>query len=256
MGNEMQHNDKARFREIYYSSLLEQRKENESNRIKIAVISIGVTIAGIASIAGTTIGKGIQPFSNLWLLLLIIGAMVIGYAPWLYLLYVVFRKLEIDDKVIDEKIATIGTDKEYEDTESKEQADELDERFRDSLIVALIAIVCMAICILISTYFIGEEEKMANDTTTKEAVVDRTEGKEATTKDVIVTTNDQKDPILEKSSGGSLPGFFKPDPTGSNETPSEGQEDTTPQDTAPQDTTPQDTTPQDTNQGGETEQNQ
>ena len=176
MKNEKQDNDKARFREIYYSSLLEQRKENESNRIKIAVISIGVTVAGIAGIAGTIIGKEIQPFSNLWLLSLIIIAMFIGYAPWLYLLYVVFRKLEIDDKVIDEKIATIGKDKEYEDTESKEEADELGKRFRLSLIIALIAIVCMPVCLLISTSFIGEE-KMEKKTTTKKAVVDTAEKK-------------------------------------------------------------------------------
>ena len=249
MANEKQHNEKARFREIYYSSLLEQRKENESNRIKIAVISIGVTIAGIAGIAGTIIGKGIHPFSNLWMLLLIVIAMIIGYAPWLNLLYVVFRKLEIDDKVIDEKIATIGTDKEYKDTESKGQADKLGDRFRISLIIALIAIICMPICFLISTSFIGEE-KMGKDTTTKEAIVDTTEEKGTTTKEVIVPTNDQKNPLLEKSYGGKLPGFFQTDTTGSNETSGGGQEDTTPQDTD------SGNGGQDTSEGASTEENQ
>ena len=147
------------------------------------------------------------------------------------------------------KIVTIGKDNEYEDTKSKGQADKLGKRFRVSLIVALISIVGMAICILISTYFIGEEE-MAKDTTTKEAVVDTTEEKQTTTKETVVDTIEKKDPILEKSYGGGLPGFFESDQPGStdtpNETPSEGEEVTTPQDTTPQDTTPQDTAPQDT----------
>ena len=253
MKNEKQHNEKARFREIYYSSLLEQRKENESNRIKIAVISIGVTVAGIAGIAGTIIGKGIQPFSNLWLLSLIIIAMIIGYGPWLYLLYVVFRKLEIDVKVIDEKIATIGKDEEYEDTESKEQADKLGKKFRRSLTVALIAIVFMPIFILISTPFIGEEE-MEKDTTTKEAVVDTAVEKEVTTQKVIVTTDAPKDPLFEKSYGGKLPGFFETDPTGATGVQGEGQGDTTPQDTTPQDTG-SGNEGQSTDQGTNTEQN-
>ena len=259
MENEKQHNYKARFREIYYSSLLEQRKENESNRIKVAVISIGVTVAGIAGIAGTIIGKGIQPFSNLWLLSFIIVAMIIGYVPWLYLLYVVFRKLEIDVKVIDEKIATIGKDEEYEDTESKEEADKLGKKFRISLIIALIAIICMPIFLLISTSFTGEEQ-MKKDTATKEAVVDTTVEEKVTTHKVIVTTDNPKDPLLEKSYGGKLPGFFETNPTGSTETQGEGQQDTTSQDTTSQDTTSQDTGSgnegQDTKQGTNTEQNQ
>ena len=236
-------NEKTRFREIYYSSLLEQRKENESNRIKIAVISIGVTIAGFAGLVGAIIGKGIQPFSNLWLLLLIIVAMIIGYVPWLYLLYVVFRKLEIDDKVIDEKIATIGKDKEYEDTESKDQADKLGKRFRISLIIALISIICMAICILISTLFIGEE-KMEKDTTTKETV-SRTNEKQ-TAKEAVINTTDDRRSTHEQSYGGRLPGVFQAKPID----PNQEQEVTTPP-VAVSD--PQDTDSERQNQGNNQE---
>ena len=93
---------KTEFRKIYYSSLLQQRQENATNRVKIAAISIGITIAGIVGV----IGKGIESFSDLLLPFLIF---IVSYLPWLRLIYVVFRKLEIDDNVIDEKIATIGT---------------------------------------------------------------------------------------------------------------------------------------------------
>ena len=112
MENETQDRVKEKFRELYYTSLLEQRKENESNRIKIAIISIGLTIAGLAGLVGTIIGTGI-PVSTPYLLLLLLLILLIGYIPWLNLLYVLFRKLQIDDKVIDEKIATIGTPEEY-----------------------------------------------------------------------------------------------------------------------------------------------
>ena len=70
MENEIQHIQaqnleevKTEFRKIYYSSLLQQKQENETNRIKIAAISIGITIAGIVGI----IGKGIESFSDLLL---------------------------------------------------------------------------------------------------------------------------------------------------------------------------------------------
>jgi hypothetical protein len=83
--------EKKRFRELLYSSLLQQRQENETNRIKIALISIGATIAGVA----TTI-KALEPFSNPLLLLLVLIAV---YAPWLYSLYVLFKKLKVDEGV-------------------------------------------------------------------------------------------------------------------------------------------------------------
>ena len=51
--------EEKRFREIYYSSLLEQRQENETNQIKIALFAIGATIAGVA---GTV--KALEPFSK------------------------------------------------------------------------------------------------------------------------------------------------------------------------------------------------
>ena len=51
--------EKKRFRGLLYSSLLQQRQENETNRIKIVLISIGATIAGIV---GTI--KGIEPLPN------------------------------------------------------------------------------------------------------------------------------------------------------------------------------------------------
>ena len=156
---------KQRFREIYYSSLLEQLKENESNRIRIAAISIGVTIAGVV---GAIIGKGIQLFPIPLLILLLL----IGYAPWLNLLRVVFRKLEIDDKVINEKIATIGKAEEYEHTESNELADEFENKFRRSFIIAIIGIILMPICILISALFIGVKE-MSEKETAKEKLLKR-----------------------------------------------------------------------------------
>ena len=62
--------EKTRFRELYYSSLLQQRQENETNRIKIALISIGATIA---SIVGTI--KGIQSLSIPYLPLVILDIM-------------------------------------------------------------------------------------------------------------------------------------------------------------------------------------
>ena len=79
--------EKKRFRELLYSSLLQQRQENETNRIKIVLISIGATIAGIV---GTI--KGIEPLPNpLLILVILIG----GYAPWVYMLYVLFSKLKV-----------------------------------------------------------------------------------------------------------------------------------------------------------------
>ena len=241
-------NEKTRFREIYYSSLLQQRQENETNRIKIALISIGVTIAGVA----TTI-KALPPLSNPLLLLLILIA---GYAPWLNLLYVVFRKLKVDEEVIDEKIERIGEENENEDPPSKKRADKLEEKFRRSLIITLIGIICIPTCILISTLFIGGKE-VSKKETTKEAVsrttekettkeaVSRTTEKETAKKAVSRTTDDRRS-THEQSYGGKLPGFIQTKPTD----PNQDQEVTTPQDTGsdPQDTDSESQN-QDSNQG-------
>ena len=226
-------NEKTRFREIYYSSLLQQRQENETNRIKIALISIGVTIAGVA----TTI-KALQPLSNPLLLLLILIA---GYAPWLNLLYVVFRKLKVDEEVIDEKIERIGEENENEDSPSKERADKLERRFHTSLIITLIGIICIPTCILISTLFKGGKE------VSKKEAIKEVEA----TKEVIVTTIEKKDQVFEKSYGGKLPGFFQQNPVD----PNQGQEVTTPQATgSDSQDTGSESSNQDSNQETETEQ--
>lgn len=224
--------EKARFREIYYSSLLQQRQENATNRIKIALISIGATIAGIV---GTI--KGIQPLSNPSLLMFIL---IGGYAPWIYLLYVLFGKLKVDEKVIDEKIATIGTKIEYQDPPSKELADRLDRKFYWSLIISLVGIVCILTYILITAFIMGEQE-MSKKETTKEAV--------------IHTTVDRK-PTHEQSYGGKLPGFFQPDHAEPNETPNPDREATPPQVTVSEKPTVSENPNQDTNQETKTEQNQ
>ena len=190
-------NEKTRFREIYYSSLLQQRQENETNRIKIALISIGVTIAGVA----TTI-KALQPLSNPLLLLLILIA---GYAPWLNLLYVVFRKLKVDEEVIDEKIERIGEENENEDSPSKERADKLERRFHTSLIITLIGIICIPTCILISTLFKGGKEVSKKEATKEVEAIKEVEA----TKEVIVTTIEKKDQVFVKSRMvGNYRGFF------------------------------------------------
>ena len=104
----METEGKKKFRELLYSLLLQQRQENETNRIKIALVAVGATVAGTI--------KALGPFSNpLLLLFVLIG----GYSPWLYSLYVLFKKLKVDEGVIDDKIARIGTKDEYEDPPSK-----------------------------------------------------------------------------------------------------------------------------------------
>ena len=232
-------NEKTRFREIYYSSLLQQRQENETNRIKIALISIGVTIAGVA----TTI-KALQPLSNPLLLLLILIA---GYAPWLNLLYVVFRKLKVDEEVIDEKIERIGEENENEDSPSKERADKLERRFHTSLIITLIGIICIPTCILISTLFKGGKEVSKKEATKEVEAIKEVEA----TKEVIVTTIEKKDQVFEKSYGGKLPGFFQQNPVD----PNQGQEVTTPQATgSDSQDTGSESSNQDSNQETETEQ--
>lgn len=240
MENEIQHIQaqnleevKTEFRKIYYSSLLQQKQENETNRIKIAAISIGITIAGIIGI----IGKGIESFSDLLLPFLIF---IVSYIPWLNLIYVVFRKLETDDNVIDEKIATIGTQGEYEDTESQKNANKFKKRFRWSLIRALIGIICIPICILISTLFTEEN-----------AVKEKVKPIEVTPdgKVIMRMIPDDRDAI-DNSEGGKLPGFFNRGRPESNPNPNENPEATTPQDTAPENSSG------DTNQGAKPEQNQ
>ena len=232
-------NEKTRFREIYYSSLLQQRQENETNRIKIALISIGVTIAGVA----TTI-KALQPLSNPLLLLLILIA---GYAPWLNLLYVVFRKLKVDEEVIDEKIERIGEENENEDSPSKERADKLERRFHTSLIITLIGIICIPTCILISTLFKGGKEVSKKEATKEVEAIKEVEA----TKEVIVTTIEKKDQVFEKSYGGKLPRFFQQNPVD----PNQGQEVTTPQATgSDSQDTGSESSNQDSNQETETEQ--
>ncbi len=205
---------KTEFRKIYYSSLLQQRQENATNRVKIAAISIGITIAGIVGV----IGKGIESFSDLLLPFLIF---IVSYLPWLRLIYVVFRKLEIDDNVIDEKIATIGTPKEYEDTESKELADKFEKKFRWSLIVALIGIICIPICILISTFFM-EEDRVKE----KVKTIEITPAGEV----IMRMIPDDKD-ANNNSQGGKLPGFFDTEQRESNPNANENREATTAQET-------------------------
>lgn len=240
--------EKNGFREIYYSSLLQQRQENATNRIKIALISIGATIVGVA---GTI--KALEPFSNPLLLLLILIA---GYAPWLYLLYVLFNKLKLDEKVIDDKIDRIGTEREGEDPPSKNLADKLDKRYYKCLVITLIGIFCIPTVILISTLFIGES-KMSKKETTNENV-SRTGENEITTESVIQTVVDRES-AHEQSYGGKLPGFMQQNPA----KPNQDQETTTPQEVAPIQvpvSNPQDTESGGSNQGGnqgtETEQNQ
>ena len=236
--NPAQSEEKNGFREIYYSSLLQQRQENATNRIKIALISIGATIAGVA---GTI--KALEPFSNPLLLLLILIA---GYAPWLYLLYVLFNKLKVDEKVIDDKIDRIGTEKEGEDPPSRELADKLDKRFYDSLVITLIGIFCIPTFILIYTLFKGEG-KMSKKERTNENV-SRTSKKEITTESVIHTTDDRRS-AHEQSYGGRLPGFMQQNPAKPNQDP----ETTTSQEVTPISvpvSNPQDTESGGSNQGG------
>ena len=224
--------EKKRFRELLYSSLLQQRQENETNRIKIALISIGATIAGVA----TTI-KALEPFSNPLLLLLVLIAV---YAPWLYSLYILFKKLKVDEGVIDDKIARMGTEKEDEDPPSTEYADKLDHRFHKSLVVTLVGIICIPICILIYTLFIGEKE-VSKKETTKETV-DRTSEKERTKEAVIQTVVDRES-IDELSYGARLPGGVQGKPTDSTDRDQEAS-------TAPAPVSdPQDTDSERTNQG-------
>lgn len=80
----------SRLRDLHYSSLLQQRQENATNRIKIALISIGATIAGIVGSI-----KGIQTLSIPYLLLVIF---FVGYAPWIYMLYVICSIQEIRNR--------------------------------------------------------------------------------------------------------------------------------------------------------------
>lgn len=102
------------------------------------MVAIGAVIVGVA---GTI--KALEPFSNpLLLLVILIG----GYAPWLYLLYVLFKKLKVDEGVIDDKIARMGTEKENEDPPSKKYADELEGKFHNSLVRTLIGILFIPIC--------------------------------------------------------------------------------------------------------------
>lgn len=237
-------NEETRFRELLYSSLLQQRQENETNRIKIALIAIGATIAGVA---GTI--RALEPFSNPLLLLLILIA---GYAPWLNLLYVVFKKLKVDEKVIDDKIDRMGTEKEGEDPPSKKDADKLENRFHNSLVITLIGIIFIPICILIAMLITGGKEVSKKETTQEKETVSRTTKKE-TGKKTVTHTTDGRTSTHERSYGGKLPGFMQPKPTDPTD---QDQEATPPQDTNPD---PQDTdsggSNQDNNQEAETEQN-
>ena len=232
----METEEKKRFRELLYSSLLQQRQENETNRIKIALISIGATIAGVA----TTI-KALEPFSNPLLLLLVLIAV---YAPWLYSLYVLFKKLKVDEGVIDDKIARMRTEREDEDPPSTEYADELDHRFHKSLVRTLVGIICIPICILISILFIGGKEVSKKETTNE--TVDRTSEKETTKESVIQKVVDRRS-THEQSYGGRLPGGFQAKPTGSTDR----DQETTPAPAPVSD--PQDTDSEKQNQGNNQE---
>ena len=235
-GDRMETEEKKRFRELLYSSLLQQRQENETNRIKIALISIGATIAGVA----TTI-KALEPFSNPLLLLLVLIAV---YAPWLYSLYVLFKKLKVDEGVIDDKIARMRTEREDEDPPSTEYADELDHRFHKSLVRTLVGIICIPICILISILFIGGKEVSKKETTNE--TVDRTSEKETTKESVIQKVVDRRS-THEQSYGGRLPGGFQAKPTGSTDR----DQETTPAPAPVSD--PQDTDSEKQNQGNNQE---
>ena len=243
--------EEKRFREIHYLSLLQQRQENETNRIKIVLISIGATIAGIV---GTV--KGMEPLPNpLLILIILIG----GYAPWVYMLYVLFSKLKVDVKVIDDKIDRVGTKMKGEDPPSTKLADKLDKRFHKSLIATLFGIICILIYILITAFITGGKE-MAKKETTKTAVTHtkETSRKETSQESVIHTVGDRRS-THKQSYGGRLPGFMRTNPTSST---GQDQEVSTPQatDSDSQDTgsDPQDTgsegSNQDSNQGTETEQ--
>ena len=245
--------EEKRFREIHYSSLLQQRQENETNRIKIVLISIGATIAGIV---GTV--KGTESLPNpLLIMIILIG----GYVPWVCMLYVLFNKLKVDVKVIDDKIDRVGTELEGEDPPSTKLADKLDKRFHKSLKATLIGIIiCILIYIPITAFITGGKE-MAEKETTKTAVTDTKEtGRKETTQKPVIHTVDDRRSAHEQSYGGRLPGFMRTNPTGST---GQDQEVTTPQATGSdsQDTgsNPQDTDSGGSNQGGnqgtETEQN-
>lgn len=142
--------EETEFRKIYYSSLLQQRQENETNRIKIVLISVGATVAGVIGMI-----KGIQSLPNPFLVLAILIA---GYVPWVRVLYVLFKKLEVDIKVIDEKIDRIGTELENEDPSSKEIADKFNEKFHKSLIWLFVGITCILSYILITAFMTGESK--------------------------------------------------------------------------------------------------
>ena len=235
--------EEKRFREIHYSSLLQQRQENETNRIKIVLISIGATIAGIF---GTI--KGTESLPNP---LLILTILIGGYAPWVYMLYVLFSKLKVDVKVIDDKIDRVGTEMEGEDPPSTKLADKLDKRFHKSLIATLIGIICILIYILITAFITGGKE-MAKKETTKTAVTHTKEtSRKETAQEPVIRTVDDRRSIHKESYGGRLPGFMRTNPTGSTD---QDQESTPPQDTGSdsQDTgsNPQDTDSEGSNQGG------
>ena len=189
MENEKMDNVETGFRELYYSSLLQQRQENETNRIKIALISVGATIAGIV---GTI--KGIQSLSIPYLPLVIL---ITGYAPWICLLCVLFIKLKVDVNVIDDKIKRIGTNIETQVPPSKELADKLNKGFQWALIACLIGIIFIPTYILIT----GDDE-MSKKKTAQETVSRTNNGRKSNT---VV----DKKPRTEKSYGGDLPGFFE-----------------------------------------------
>ena len=185
-------NNEWKFRELYYSSLLQQRQENATNRIKIALISIGATIAGIIG----TINE-IQSLSILYLPWVILFA---GYVPWICMLCILFIKLKIDVVVIDEKIATIGTDIEYEDTPKKPLADTLDSIFHWSLLACLIGIIFIPTYILITG-----DDKMSKKKTTQNTVTNTVIDREP------IQTVVDRESTHEESYGGKPPGFMKPE---------------------------------------------
>ena len=198
---EQTEDNKTVFRELYYSSLLRQLQVNETNKIKIALISVGATIA---SIIATT--QGIQSLSIPFLSLAIL---ILVYIPWFYTLYYLFKKLRVDDKVINEKIERVGTKKEKQDPPSKGLADKLDKYFHWSLNATLIGILIIVTYIFTFTPIIGIIGKETNEMNKKKTTQDTATHTVVDKKPTEEIVDDQQ--THQKQQGGKLPGFFDAD---------------------------------------------
>ena len=101
----------------------------------------------------------------------------------------------------------------------------------------------MPILILISTLVIEGDDKVSKSRTTEKVgkVVEKIEK-------IVVDTTNTKDPSLDKSAGGKLPGFFQQGDTQSDNPSDTNQEGTPPQST--------ETENQNTNEDAKTEEKQ